>query len=171
MKKFTLSVLAAAIISVTLPSQVLVQAAIGEQLARVLLTMSGEETIMAVVTVEQMSAVSVGQIRAMKALGISKGVQFSTVPVMGLLANVTQIEAIVARDDVRSVWLNRKLDYFNASSCQITGVDKIQGAEFANCNGGNEYTGKGVTITVNDSDIDATHFTDITRCMLFGRQP
>jgi serine protease AprX len=31
---------------------------------------------------------------------------------MGLVANIAQIEAIVARDDVRSVWLNRKLDYF-----------------------------------------------------------
>ncbi|AGH43354.1 S8 family peptidase [Paraglaciecola psychrophila] len=157
MKKFTLSVLAAAVISVTLPSQVLAQAAIGEQLAQVLPTMSGEETIMAVVTFEQMSPVSVSQIRSLKALGIVKGVQFSAVPVMGLVANVAQIEAIAARDDVRSVWLNRKLDYFNASSRQITGVDKIQGAEFANRNGGTEYTGKGVTIMVNDSGIDATH--------------
>jgi serine protease AprX len=32
--------------------------------------MSGEETIMAVVTFEQMSAVSLSQIREMKALGI-----------------------------------------------------------------------------------------------------
>jgi serine protease AprX len=119
--------------------------------------MSDEETIMAVVTFKQMSAVSVGQIREMKALGISKGVQFSAVPVMGLVANIAQIQAIVARDDVRSVWLNRKLDYFNTSSRQITGIDKIQGAEFANCNGGNEYTVKGVTIIVNDSGIDATH--------------
>jgi serine protease AprX len=95
--------------------------------------------------------------REIKALGISKGVQFSAVPVMGLVANIAQIQAIVARDDVRSVWLNRKLDYFNASSRQITGVDKIQGAEFANRNGGTEYTGKGVTIMVNDSGIDATH--------------
>ena len=157
MKKFTLSTLAAAIIITTLPSQVSAQAVIGEQLAQVLPTMSGEETIMAVVTFEQMNAVSVSQIRAMKALGISKGVQFSAVPVMGLVANIAQIEAIVARDDVRSVWLNRKLDYFNASSRQITGVDKIQGAEFANRNGGTEYTGKGVTIMVNDSGIDATH--------------
>jgi serine protease AprX len=157
MKKFTLSALAAAVIAVTLPSQVLAQAAIGEQLAQVLPTMSGEETIMAVVTFEQMSAVSVSQIRAMKALGISKGVQYSAVPVMGLVANVAQIEAIAARDDVRSVWLNRKLDYFNASSREITGVDKIQGADFADRNGGTEYTGKGVTIMVNDSGIDATH--------------
>jgi serine protease AprX len=157
MKKFTLSALAAAVIAVTMPLQALAQAAIGKQLAQVLPTMSGEETIMAVVTFEQMNAVSVSQIRAMKALGISKGVQFSAVPVMGLVANVAQIEAIAARDDVRSVWLNRKLDYFNASSRQITGVDKIQGTEFANRNGGTEYTGKGVTIMVNDSGIDATH--------------
>ena len=87
MKNYTLSSLAAAIISVTLPSQVMAEAAIGEQLAKVLPTMSGEETIMAVVTFEQMSPVSVSQIRSLKALGITKGVQFSAVPIMGLVAN------------------------------------------------------------------------------------
>ena len=71
MKKFTLSTLAAAIIITTLPSQVSAQAVIGEQLAQVLPTMSGEETIMAVVTFERMNAVSVSQIRAMKGVGIS----------------------------------------------------------------------------------------------------
>jgi serine protease AprX len=54
--------------------------------------MSGEETIMAVVIFKQMSAVSVGQIREMKALGISKGVQFSAVPVMGLVANIPKFK-------------------------------------------------------------------------------
>jgi serine protease AprX len=49
--------------------------------------MSGEQTIMAVVTFEQMSPVSVSQIRSLKALGITKGVQFSAVPIMGLVAN------------------------------------------------------------------------------------
>jgi serine protease AprX len=87
MKNYTLSALAATIISVTLPSQVLAEAAIGEQLAQVLPAMSGEQTIMAVVTFEQMSPVSVSQIRSLKALGITKGVQFSAVPIMGLVAN------------------------------------------------------------------------------------
>ncbi|GAA0860077.1 S8 family peptidase [Aliiglaciecola litoralis] len=157
MNKFKLTALAAASLAITLPTQVLAQAEIGEQLAQVLPTMSGEETVMAVITFEQMSPVSVEQIRALKALGIGKGVQFSAVPVMGVVANAAQIEAIAARDDVRSVWLNRKLDYFNANSRQITGVDKVQGADFMSRNGGIEYTGKGVTIMVNDSGIDATH--------------
>nr|WP_297348190.1 S8 family serine peptidase [uncultured Glaciecola sp.] len=157
MKKFTLSALAAASLAMALPTQALAEAAIGDQLAQFLPTMTGEETVMAVVTFEQMNPVSITQIRALKALGISKGVQFSAVPVMGVVATVAQIEAIAARDDVRSVWLNRKLDYFNANSRQITGVDKVQGTDFANRNGGTEYTGKGVTIMVNDSGIDATH--------------
>ncbi|TWX55663.1 S8 family peptidase [Colwellia hornerae] len=157
MKKFTLSALAAASLAMTLPTHALADAAIGEQLAQVLPTMTGEETVMAVITFEQMNPISVGQIRALKALGISKGVQFSAVPIMGVVANVAQIKAIAGRDDVRSVWLNRKLEYFNANSREITGVDKVQGTDFANRNGGTEYTGKGVTIMVNDSGIDATH--------------
>jgi serine protease AprX len=163
MKKFTLSALAAASLAMALPTQALAEAAIGDQLAQFLPTMTGEETVMAVVTFEQMNPVSITQIRALKALGISKGVQFSAVPVMGVVATVAQIEAIAARDDVRSVWLNRKLEYFNANSRQITGVDKVQGPEFASRNGGTEYTGKGVTIMVNDSGIDATH-----QDLLFG---
>ena len=87
MKNYTLSALAATIISVTLPSQVLAEAAVGEQLAQVLPAMIGEQTIIAVVTFEQMSPVSVSQIRSLKALDITKGVQFSAVPIMGLVAN------------------------------------------------------------------------------------
>jgi serine protease AprX len=156
MKKFTLSALAAASLAMTLPTHALADAAIGEQLAQVLPTMTGEETVMAVITFEQMNPISVDQIRALKALGISKGVQFSAVPIMGVVANVAQIKAIAGRDDVRSVWLNRKLEYFNANSREITGVDKVQGAEFIQSHG-TEYTGEGVTIMVNDSGIDATH--------------
>jgi serine protease AprX len=156
MKKFTLSALTAASLAMTLPTHALADAAIGEQLAQVLPTMTGEETVMAVITFEQMNPISVDQIRALKALGISKGVQFSAVPIMGVVANVAQIKAIAGRDDVRSVWLNRKLEYFNANSREITGVDKVQGADFIQRHG-TEYTGEGVTIMVNDSGIDATH--------------
>jgi serine protease AprX len=163
MKKFKLSALAAVSLAITLPTQVLAQGEIGAQLAQVLPTMSAAETVMAVITFEQMDPVSVTQIQAVKALGIAKGVQFSAVPIMGVVANAAQIEAIAARDDVRSVWLNRKLEYFNDNSRQITGVDQVQGEDFMSRNGGTEYTGKGVTIMVNDSGIDATH-----QDLLFG---
>lgn len=156
MKKFTLSAIAAATIALSSPSAVLAEAVIGQQLAEFLPNMVGIETVMAVVTYNQLEPVSTTQLEQLSALGISQAVQFASVPVIGVVANLEQIKSIAQRSDVRSVWLNRKLEYFNNDSRQITGVASIQGDEFV-ANNGIEYTGKGVTVMVNDSGIDATH--------------
>jgi serine protease AprX len=156
MKKFTLNALAAATMALTLPSEVLAEAAIGKQLAELLPTMTGAETVMAVVTYDQLDPVSTTQLEHLSGLGISQSVQFASVPVIGVVANVDQIQAIAQRSDVRSVWLNRTLEYFNADARQITGVAAVQGEDFVARNN-MEYTGKGVTLMVNDSGIDATH--------------
>jgi serine protease AprX len=156
MKKFTLSAIAAATMALTMPSTVFAEAAIGEQLAEFLPTMVGTQTVMAVVTYNQLEPVSNAQLEALSGLGISHAVQFASVPIIGVVANVEQIQAIAQRNDVRSVWLNRQLEYFNADERKITNVDSIQGEDFLTTNG-IEYTGKGVTLMVNDSGIDATH--------------
>jgi len=156
MKKFTLSAIAAATMALSTPSAVLAEAVIGEQLAEFLPTMTSTGTVMAVVTYNQLDPVSTTQLEHLSALGISQAVQFASVPVIGVVANLEQIQAIAQRSDVRSVWLNRHLEYFNADARQITGVASIQGEDFAATNG-IEYTGKGVTVMVNDSGIDATH--------------
>jgi serine protease AprX len=156
MKKFTLSAIAAATMALTMPSQVFANAAIGEQLAEFLPTMVGTQTVMAVVTYEQLAPVSTTQLEHLSGLGISQAVQFASVPVIGVVANLEQIKAIAQRSDVRSVWLNRELEYFNSDARQITGVAAVQGEDFKAQNG-IEYTGKGVTVMVNDSGIDATH--------------
>ncbi len=59
-------------------------------------------------------------------------------------------------DGVRSVFANRPVKFYNEESRQITGVDQLQSEDFISRNG-MAYTGKGVTIMVNDSGIDATH--------------
>jgi serine protease AprX len=156
MKKFTLSAIAAATMALSMPSAVLAEAVIGEQLAEFLPTMTGTETVMAVVTYNQLEPVSTTQLEHLSTLGIDQAVQFATVPVIGVVANLEQIQAISQRSDVRSVWLNRHLEYFNSDARQITGVASIQGDDFAELND-IEYTGKGVTVMVNDSGIDATH--------------
>ena len=156
MKKFTLNAIAAATMALSMPSAVLAEAAIGAQLAEFLPTMTGTETVMAVVTYNQLEPVSTTQLEHLSTLGISQAVQFASVPVIGVVANLEQIQAIANRSDVRSVWLNRHLEYFNADARQITGVASVQGDDFVKLNGV-EYTGKGVTVMVNDSGIDATH--------------
>jgi serine protease AprX len=157
MSKLTLSAWLIASLVLTMPIKALAKSTIGEQLAQTLPTMTGKEKILAVITFQQMQPLSVTQIQALVALGINKGVKFSALPVIGVVANAAQIKAVAARDDVRSIWLNRKLSYFIANSRQNSGVNKIQGTDFVNINGDTDYSGKGVTIMVNDSGIDATH--------------
>ena len=110
MKKFTLSAIAAATMALTMPSAAFADAVIGEQLAELLPAMVATQTVMAVVTYNQLEPVSKAQLESLSGLGISQAVQFASVPIIGVVANLEQIQAIAQRSDVRSVWLNRQLE-------------------------------------------------------------
>ena len=85
MKKFTLSALAAAMIP--LPAQdALADAYIGEQLQETLLTLADNQPVMAVVTYEQLDPLAETQLQQLLDLGITEGVQFNTLPIIGVLA-------------------------------------------------------------------------------------
>lgn len=155
MKKFTLSTIAALTFAVA-PGQALAEAVIGEQLQAKLPTLAVTDTVMAVVTYDQMEPVTESQIQQLLNLGLTEGVQFSTLPIIGVVATPQQIEALAQQDGVRSIWLNRELEYYNADARKITGVEQLQSNEFVQRNG-TSFTGKGVTIMVNDSGIDASH--------------
>ncbi|MDF2178155.1 S8 family serine peptidase [Aliiglaciecola sp. CAU 1673] len=163
MKLFKLSALAVASMMMASPLA-LAKPTLGKELASVLPTLSGADTLMAVLTYDQLEPVSEAQVQKLLSLGITQGVQFKSVPVVGVMVNAAQIQALSEDDDLRSIWLNRKLEYFTADARQITGVDAVQGTEFAARNG-QEFTGKGVTIMVNDSGVDATH-----QDLFFGQQ-
>ncbi|RUO56978.1 S8 family peptidase [Pseudidiomarina homiensis] len=155
MKKFTLSTIAALTLAAA-PGQAMAEAVIGEQLQAKLPSLSVTDTVMAVVTYNQMEPVTESQIQQLLNLGLTDGVQFSTLPIIGVVATRQQIEALAQQDDVRSIWLNRELEYFNADARKITGVEQLQSTEFMQRNN-TTFTGKGVTIMVNDSGIDASH--------------
>lgn len=101
MSKLTLSAWLIASLALTMPTKALAESIIGEQFAQTLPTMTDKETILAVITFQQMQPLSMNQIQALIALGISKGVKSSALPVIGVVANAAQIKAISARDDVR----------------------------------------------------------------------
>lgn len=129
---------------------------LGDVLVQKLNEATATDQLMIVVTYDQMETVSESQVRRLLDLGITHGVQFQSLPVIGVLATPEQIQAIQDKPDVRSIWFNRPLEYFNAEARQVTGVHQVQGDEFLQRNGV-EFTGKGVTIVVHDSGIDATH--------------
>lgn len=161
MKKFTLSTIAALTLAIA-PGQAAAEAAIGEQLQAKLPSLSTTEQVMVVVTYNQLEPVSEAQLTELLDLDITEGVQFSSLPIIGVLATPQQIEQIAKKSDVRSIWLNRPLKYFNADARQITGVDQLQSNEFFQRNN-TTFDGTGVTIVVNDSGIDAAH-----QDLLFG---
>ncbi|MCW8870135.1 MAG: S8 family serine peptidase, partial [Proteobacteria bacterium] len=72
-----------------------------------------------------------------------------------VLANPVQINQIAGMGEVKSIFYNRELTYFNDESRQVTSVDEVQSDEFFQENG-IRFTGEGVTVIVNDSGIDAT---------------
>ncbi|PXF62742.1 S8 family serine peptidase [Kangiella spongicola] len=130
-------------------------AVIGSQLKQDLLSLNPTDSVMAVVTFDQMDKVSSNQMQQLLNLGLTEGVQFQSLPIVGVKATPAQIDAISKLEGVRSVFANRNLEYFNAESRVITGVDRVQSNEFRAANG-TTFTGKGVTVMVNDSGIDAT---------------
>jgi serine protease AprX len=104
-----------------------------------------------VIVYQQSGAPSPSQLLALRLLGITKGVGLSRLPIAGALATPLQIEALRRRSDVRAIYANRTLEYYNQEARQLSGVDAMQ----ADPDYG--YTGAGVTVVVNDSGIDATH--------------
>lgn len=155
MKKFALSTLAAAMLAST-SAHTLADAYIGAQMADKLVSLSPTESIMAVVTYDQMAPLAESQVTQLLNLGITEGVQFNSLPIIGVVASKAQIDAIAKLDGVRSVFANREMSLLNADAREITGVADIQGSAFVARNGV-EYTGKGSTVLVIDSGIDASH--------------
>lgn len=155
MKKFTLSTVAATMLSLS-AAPALADAYIGEQMQSTLSQLDITSSVMAVVTYDQLEPLAESQLNQLLNLGITEGVQFKSLPIIGVVATKAQIEAIAGLEGVRSVFANREMSLYNADARQITGVADLQGAEFSGRNG-LEYTGKGVTIMVNDSGVDASH--------------
>jgi serine protease AprX len=109
------------------------------------------ERLEVVVVYAQDGAPSALQLQALRNLGIGRALGFHALPIAGALATPAQVRALAQRGDVRAIYRNRTLDYYNADARVLSGVDAVQ----ADPDYG--YTGAGVTVMVNDSGIDATH--------------
>lgn len=112
MKKFALTTLAAAMLAAP-TSQAIADAHIGEQMQSTLSTLDAVSSVMAVVTYDQMEPLSEAQLTQLLGLGITEGVQFKSLPIIGVVANKAQIEQIAAMDGVRSVFANREMTLYN----------------------------------------------------------
>ena len=66
------------------------------------------------------------QVSAVRALGVTEGITFRALPIMGVRATAAQVRAIAGLAGVRSVWSNAPLQYYNAGATQVTGVDRVR---------------------------------------------
>lgn len=96
------------------------------------------------------------QLGLLQQLGL-KGRYLNRLPIAGVLATRAQIQALQASPGVRSVRWNAPLSYDNEQARVLTSVDQAQAVPALYNAEGEPITGKGVTILVNDSGIDATH--------------
>lgn len=131
-------------------------ARIGEDLQQALKDLTGSLEV--IVTFKGDEAPTNQNLDLLSSLGITKGISLNSLPMAGVLATKSQIEQLAANDQVLSIYLNKQLDFYNADSTTITGVDKVRtDRDMQQANGGFPYTGKNVGVVVNDSGVDGTH--------------
>ncbi|RDZ29753.1 peptidase S8 [Lysobacter silvisoli] len=131
-------------------------ARIDDALNSVLNTVSALQPLEVVVTYDQSGPVSSGQLQVLKLLGINKGISMRNLPIAGALATPSQVRALAQRSDVRAIYLNRNLEYYNQEARELSGVNRVQ-ANPGDFGRTVPFTGRGVSVMINDSGIDATH--------------
>lgn len=94
-------------------------------------------------------------ILALEHLGVT-GTTFQALPMAGVVADLSQIRAIKALPEVRSIFFNERMEYENAEETELTGVNRVRTDRNLRVNGF-PVTGRGVGVVVNDSGIDGLH--------------
>lgn len=92
----------------------------------------------------------------MNELGLS-GTYFRHLPLAGALASKQQIEVLAADPQVRSIWPNYERQLEDVEARYLSSNDQAEANPALVNSDGQPITGKGVSILVNDSGIDATH--------------
>ncbi|OKL39423.1 S8 family serine peptidase [Pontibacter flavimaris] len=132
------------------------QATLDKELQQLLQTTTGSLGV--VVTFQGNAAPTPANISLLTSLGITKGVTFKSLPIAGVLATASQIEVLASNPAVKSVYLNKKLTYFNYNGTNLTGVQRLRGDKLMTSrNNGMPVSGKGVGVMINDSGVDGTH--------------
>jgi serine protease AprX len=109
-----------------------------------------------VVSYKQSGPVTQPQLDFVRGLGITRGVYMRSLPVMGLVATPALISQIAKHPDVVSIYANAPLRHLNFEQRQMSGSARVydNAGDFGRAL---PYSGRGVTVMVNDSGIDTTN--------------
>jgi serine protease AprX len=111
-----------------------------------------------IVTFNGDGAPTPAQVALLKQVGITQGLTMHALPIAGVLATKVQVDALAANPEVRSLYLNAPLQYYNAEATALTGVKRVRtDSTMTTRNGGLPVTGKGIGVVINDSGVDGTH--------------
>ena len=125
------------------------------QLEALLPAVSAGETLEVIVSFHGDGPLTATQLGKLSSLGL-KGVTMRSLPIAGVRATPSQVQALLAMPEVRSVWHNAPLDFENREATALTGVDRLR-TESAMRIGGLPVSGRGIGVVVNDSGIDGLH--------------
>jgi serine protease AprX len=104
------------------------------------------------------SGLSSSHLNILKNAGITSGVTYNTLGMVGAVLTKGQVNALASNPAIRSIWSNDRLQYFINAARMVTGVDKLRTEPtFTFRNGGMPVSGSGdFSVMVIDSGIDAT---------------
>lgn len=138
------------------PAKASTSAIISPRLQSVLATALGP--VQVIVTFQGEGAPTAAHLDLLRQAGIRVGRTFEALPMAGVLATRAQVNALAASPEVRSLYYNAPLTYYNAEATAYTGVDQVRAdSQMTALNNGQPITGRGVGVVVNDSGVDGTH--------------
>ncbi|HEY6393371.1 MAG TPA: S8 family serine peptidase, partial [Bryobacteraceae bacterium] len=112
-----------------------------------------------IVTFNTTSGLNAAHLSALSLAGVNKGLTLQHLGMVAFPATAGQVRALASNFQVRSIWLNDRLEYLNNQTRMLTGVDRARtDPNFTRMNGGMPVSGKGnFAVEINDSGIDGTH--------------
>ena len=108
------------------PGQAVADARIGQELLNRLATALPLQQLEIVVVYKQSGPAQPLQLQALRLLGITRGISFQRLPMVGALATPGAVRQLAKRSDVLAIHYNKTLSYFNNDAREISGVNDLQ---------------------------------------------